>query len=281
MSARKIRRAAAHKALKLARKAGFPPQPSPAPAAEPAESTTPNAALENIPEPGFPFPSLAEISPARLAANRINAQASSGPTSQAGLAVSAQNHTTHGLARHVNGTFKLLSSEDSAAYETFKQSLVDEHQPSTETESILVNSMAESHWLSQRAQRLQDTCIDPGTGAIVNEKTFSLYMRYHTTHKRAFHKSLHDLLRLRAERRKSETGFEAQRIANEKHEMKKQTHYWDVLKKDAEACHQISANTIQNLKARAEDPTFDAEYAAELAKHKLEVKGWEVASQAA
>ena len=63
--------------------------------------------------------------------------------------------------------------------------------------------------------------------------------------------------------------------------MKKQSHYWTVLKKDAEACHQISANTIQNLRARAENPAFDAEYAAELARRGLEQNGWEVASEAA
>src|SRR6202020_2214161 len=109
-----------------------------------------------------------------------------------------------------NGTFKLLSTEDATVYQAFKQSLVDEHKPTTETESILVNSMADSHWLAQRAQGLQDTCMDPATGAIPDDKKFSLYMRYHTTHKRAFHKSLHDLLKLRSERRKSEIGFDAQ-----------------------------------------------------------------------
>ena len=46
------------------------------------------------------------ISPERLAANRANAQFSTGP-SVAGIAVSCLNHTIHGLARHNNGTFKL------------------------------------------------------------------------------------------------------------------------------------------------------------------------------
>jgi hypothetical protein len=289
MSARKIRRAAEHKARKLARKAGLPynpPQPATtAPAAVQdtiKETAAVDAILEgSIPEPGIPFPSLAAISPARLAANRANTQFSTGPKLPETRAISAQNHTIHGLARHQNGNFKLLSSEDSHGFEALKQSLFDEHQPATPTESILVKSMAESHWLASRAQRLQDTCMDPNTGAITDDKKFSLYMRYQTTHTRAFHKSLNDLLKVRAEKRKSEIGFEAQRIQTEKHEMKKQSHYWEVLKKDGEACHQISTNTIQSLKARAENPGFDAQYAAELAKYGLKEDPSHIATEAA
>jgi hypothetical protein len=260
---RKQRRAAAHKERKLARKAGFPAPPP----------------VIEIPEPGLPFPSLASItniSPAQLAANRANAQHSTGPTTEAGRAASSQNHTIHGLARH-NGAFKLLASEDPAGFEALKAALAAEHLPTTETESILVTTMAESHWLSNRAQNLQATCFDETTGQIADPKLFSLYLRYQTAHTRAFHKSLNDLLKLRAESRKTENGFEAQarkeeelRIKNEQHEMKKQRHYWEVIKKDAEACFRISQNVTQNHKAAAENPGFEAQYAAELAKHGLQ-----------
>ena len=54
------RRAEAHLARKLARKAGFP-VPSAAPSPEPAAA----APVEpQFPEPGFPFPPLSAISPA-------------------------------------------------------------------------------------------------------------------------------------------------------------------------------------------------------------------------
>jgi hypothetical protein len=137
--------------------------------------------------------------------------------------------------------------------------------------------MAESHWLANRAQNLQNGCFDPQTGQITDAQMFSLYLRYQTTHTRAFHKSLNDLLKLRAERRKTENGFEAQtrkqeelRLKNERHEMKKQTHYWDVLRKDAEACRQIAANTTQQVTAAKENLGFEAQYAAELAKRGLQ-----------
>jgi len=124
---------------------------------------------------------------------------------------------------------------------------------------------------------LQSSCFDQQTGQITDPKMFTLYLHYQTTHTRAFHKSLNDLLKLRAESRKTQNGFEAQarkeeelRIKNEQHEMKKQTHYWEVIKKDAEACFRIGQNLTQNHKAAAENPGFEAQYAAELAKHGLQ-----------
>jgi len=165
---RKERRAAAHQQRKLARKAGFP---------------TPDLSQ---PTPAAPVD--ATLSAAKLAANRANAQHSTGPTSEAGRAVSSQNRTTHGLARH-NGAFVLLPSEDPSGFEALKASLTKEHEPSTETESILVQSMAESHWLANRAQNLQSSCFDPRTSQITDPQLFSLYLRYQTTHTRAFHKS--------------------------------------------------------------------------------------------
>ncbi len=161
-----------------------------------------------------------------------------------------------------NGPFHLLTFENDDGFEALKQLFLAEHQPVTITEAILVNAMVESHWLEQRTRKLLDTCVDRATGAIANEKHFSLYLRCQTTHQRAFHKSLAALQKLRAEKRKADLGFEAQKMKNEQHEMKKQKHYWDVLKKDLETCRQISLNTMQNLKARAEVPGFEAEFEA-------------------
>jgi hypothetical protein len=63
------------------------------------------------------------------------------------------------------------------------------------------------HWLRNRAELLQSNCFhDDGS---IDEKRLALYLRYQTTHERAFHKCLNDLLKLRAEKRKTEIGFEA------------------------------------------------------------------------
>ena len=110
---------------------------------------------------------------AQILANRENAQLSTGPVTDAGRAISSQNRTTHGLARH-NGAFQLLATEDPAGFEALKAALLSEHEPSTETESILITTMAESHWLANRAQTLQHTCFDQTTGQIADTKLFSL-----------------------------------------------------------------------------------------------------------
>ena len=220
---RKERRAAAHQQRKLDRKAGFPTIEQPPP-------TTPAAAVP-------PPPAKPPVSEAKLNANRLNAQHSTGPTSETGRSTSSQNRTVHGLARR-NGPFKVLEWEDAADFDALKAGLVDEHQPSTPTEIILVNSMAESYWLANRAQYLSNSYCDKECGLIEYPRIFSLYLRYETTYRRAFHKALNDLLRLKAERRKAEVGFEAQkrktddqRIKNEKHEMKKQVHHLEILRK--------------------------------------------------
>ena len=253
---RKERRAAAHKDQKLARKAGFPtPQPAQPP---PADTQEPVVTPET------------PLSDAQLNANRANAQFSTGPKTEAGRAISSQNRTTHGLARH-NGPFILLFSEDPYGFVALKASLTAEHQPSTETESILINGMAESHWLANRAQTLQNTCFDPQTGQITETQMFSLYLRYQTTHTRAFHKCLNDLVKLRSEKRKTANGFEAQnrkneetRLKNERHEMKKDHHEWDIRMKDAAFCHRVGLNVSHTTQAARENPGFEAQYLAEV-----------------
>ena len=206
---RKERRAAEHQARKAARKAPCLNQPV-IPTELDADAILASAAMPNLADLSVICASdPPSVSQARLIANRANAQLSCGPKSESGKAVSSQNRLTHGLARH-NGVFRLLPTEDPRGFEALQADLTAEHLPQTETESILVQGMAESHWLAQRAQTLQNDCFDPATGKIANEKTFSLYLRYETTHRRAFHKSLNDLLKLRKEKRTAQLGFEAQ-----------------------------------------------------------------------
>jgi hypothetical protein len=263
MRARTLRRAAERAALKVAGKATVVNEP---PSKE-------SFIMDK--QPAIDQQPAAEPSPARLAANRANAKLSTGPSPE-GLAASCQNHTIHGLARHSNGTFKLLTSEDPAGFEALKQSLAQENLPSTPTEFILVNAMAESHWLADRAQRLLDTCIDPGTGAITDEKLFSLYLRYQTTHKRSFHKSLSDLAKQRAEKRKAEIGFEAQNVKNDQNARKNALHDVDVHMKETDLLLEIVKYTNQLMAAKRENPNFAVEFAAELEKRGLPMTEREV-----
>jgi hypothetical protein len=80
------------------------------------------------------------ISEAQLAANRANAQLSTGPTSPEGREKSSQNRTTHGLS----GKFRLLGWEDAQQFKELVTSLYDEHKPTTDSERRLVDSMTRS-----------------------------------------------------------------------------------------------------------------------------------------
>ena len=146
----------------------------------------------------------------RAAINRANAQHSTGARTTTGREASSQNHTVHGLARH-NGHFALLPFEKKHEFDALQHSLASEYRPTSPTEHILRTNMSESHWLAQRAQGLLTGCLDPETGKISDPKSFSLYLRYQTTHERAFNKALTEFQKLRAERRKEQAGFEAQK----------------------------------------------------------------------
>ena len=154
---------------------------------------------------------------AQVAANQANAQQSTGPVTDAGKGISSQNRKIHGFT----GRFGLMTGEDPKEFEALMTALIDEHQPTTVTEAILVEKMAQHFWTAQRATRLQSSSF----GKEDHSKQLALYLRYQTTHDRAFHKCLSDLLKLRAERRKalesekkSEIGFESQKRKEELHE---------------------------------------------------------------
>jgi hypothetical protein len=140
--------------------------------------------------------------PAQISANQANSQVSTGPKTEEGKAAVAQNNFRHGLTSQ----FSVLPCESPKAYAALLTGLREEHQPSTITEEILVEKMAQSFWLTQRAQRFADVAIETG-----DDRKLALYLRYQTTNDRAFHKSLEQLVKLRAEKRKQEIGFESQK----------------------------------------------------------------------
>jgi hypothetical protein len=155
-------------------------------------------------------------SSARLAANKANAQHSTGPKTEEGRAAVSQNNWRHGLT----GSFMLLPWEVKEDFVQLVRDLHGEHQPSTPTEQLLVDRMAQHHWLMQRAISLQALCFNFDRPGCDDQKELALYIRYQATHERAFHKCLRELMKLRAEARKlqsekakEEIGFESQKRA--------------------------------------------------------------------
>ena len=142
--------------------------------------------------PGF-VPQKTESTSKRAEINRANAQHSTGPRSSTGKLASSRNSLKHGLA---SGEV-IIPGEDPSAFDALLHNLLEEHQPANPTEELLINDMARSHWLTQRAIRLQNECF---TEAGVDERRLSLFLRYQTTHERAFYKALHTLIKLKKER---------------------------------------------------------------------------------
>ena len=154
---------------------------------------------------------------AQILANQLNSLKSTGAKSAAGQQASSQNRTTHGLASsvHNHATFYFLEDENIEKYNAMLARIQDEFKPQTETERVLVRRLAQHDWLRVRALRLQNSCIpdqDEEMHMIATEH-FALYMRYQTTHERAYYKALNELQKLREQRRKEQIGFESQKLA--------------------------------------------------------------------
>jgi hypothetical protein len=122
---------------------------------------------------------------------------STGPRTEAGLARSSQNARKHGLSS-LTSIFVMMPGEDPHEWVQLIDDLNQEFQPATRTERILVNDMAQSHWLTQRAINLQ-------TSHIEDPKFFALYLRYQTTHHRAYYRALKQLVALQKSRSQSTT----------------------------------------------------------------------------
>ena len=148
----------------------------------------------------------ATLSPRKLAANRENAQHSSGPKSREGKSASSRNNFRHGFT----GAFCLLPGESQEEFDQLVTDLGEEHQPLTVTESILVNDMARHYWLHQRALRMQEDCFTDDLTAPDTQKQLDLFLRYGLTHERAFARCLAALLKLRKDKLALERGFESQ-----------------------------------------------------------------------
>ncbi len=160
-----------------------------------------------VTEGGVALSAAPALSPARLAANRANAQLSTGPTTAAGLAISSRNNFKHGF----RGEFSVLPSENQQDFDNLLASYREEHQPSTPSEDTLVDQLAKHLWLSLRAERLQDLALTSDDDPREQQKSFALYLRYQTTNNRGFSKCLNDLLRIRAQKFREQLGFERQK----------------------------------------------------------------------
>src|ERR1700761_4224149 len=122
---------------------------------------------------------------AQIRANQQNAEYSTGPVTEEGKAASCLNNFKYGLT---GSSFSVLPWENEEDYDTLHAALRASFAPHGPFEHLLVEKMAQHQWLAQRALVLQEMCFQRDIPACDDDRKLSLYLRYQTTHERAYHK---------------------------------------------------------------------------------------------
>jgi hypothetical protein len=95
------------------------------------------------------------ISQAKINANRLNAQKSTGPRTAEGKAVVSKNGLRHGLlAQH-----DVIPSESEARFNRHRRQILNELNPITPMESMLAERIVTLSWRLRRAGRFQNQVI--------------------------------------------------------------------------------------------------------------------------
>jgi hypothetical protein len=92
----------------------------------------------------------------QIAANQRNAKRSTGPRSQQGKAIISQNALKHGLS----ATQTVINTENQQEFDRHSQQILDEFNPETPMEYILVDRLVNLSWRLKRTTHLQSQTID-------------------------------------------------------------------------------------------------------------------------
>ena len=142
---------------------------------------------------------MAAISEAKLAANRGNAQLSTGPKTPEGKARAAQNALKHGLTSR--SLIVLPGQEEEFA--ALEASLRAEVQPATTLEHLLFDQLLHAAWNLRRIRRLEaelcDGARDPLTDPALEARLNTL-ARYQARAERSFYRALKELRALATQR---------------------------------------------------------------------------------
>ena len=159
------------------------------------------------------------ISEKQLDANRRNAQASSGPTTEEGKRRSSQNALRHGLTGQVTA----MTEEDRTAHDKFCAAMLKDLAPDGAVETQLAQRVATDSWRLNRISAVEDNLFALGFHAYVDKvdtehpeidaafaaaktfqaeaKQFQLLTLYEQRLNRAVHKNLAALQELQAKRK--------------------------------------------------------------------------------
>jgi hypothetical protein len=147
-------------------------------------------------------------SEAQIRANRRNAQASTGPRTPEGKAISSANSTKHGLT----GGFRVLSEESQEQFDELVAEYYTAYAPANSHERFLVEEMVQARWRIARLRRLEAGIIEDmieARGAVNADAVMSAafcngtatplteLQRYAASIERSGHRAVHQLLALR------------------------------------------------------------------------------------
>jgi hypothetical protein len=152
----------------------------------------------------------------QTAANRLNAQKSTGPRTPEGRAAVRLNGVTHGLTAET----LVLKGESESDFKAIFESLEAEHGPTTPTEETLVAHLAMATWRLRRLynteagfynvglidltnyERTKNLAFSTRLGEVAkrNNNTLALIGRQEARLERTYYRALHELQRIRKER---------------------------------------------------------------------------------
>ena len=146
----------------------------------------------------------------QIEASRANGRLSRGPLTEEGKRKSSRNSVRHGLL----ACSVVCQSESESRFLEFLNQLMEEHQPATPTQHMLVETMAVSRWRLLRTWEMQRSILECGSenngGGSAQERAIQdmaksdplhchqLLLRYEVALDRQFHKALRELQRLQS-----------------------------------------------------------------------------------
>jgi len=99
--------------------------------------------------------------PAKIIANRRNAQKSTGPRTHQGKTVASQNSLKHGLSSRQ----AVIGLESREEFDLYREQFLEELSPQTPVESMLAERIVSLSWRLKRSLRIQTHESERGQGS--------------------------------------------------------------------------------------------------------------------
>ena len=96
------------------------------------------------------------ISDKQLAANRTNAQKSTGPRTETGKSIASKNSITHGL----RSAHPVIEDEDPAEFNDFRNDMITQFAPSGPMERLLIDRIVHAAWRLRRIGTIEVEVYD-------------------------------------------------------------------------------------------------------------------------